>query len=407
MTHLSGSSDVAGLAWLEREVSSVCAPGTDPDVLARVLAWCARPRNSPSKLRRIVRDAGHDHSWSRHLAAIAGRPGPDVCAATGALVFTWRRLGARVALVGDPAYPAQLAAGWPQLDAPVWLVWRGAPPGGLPAVAIVGTRAPTSYGSGVAAWLADTVGAAGVRVVSGGAVGIDAAAHRAALETPGGTDVVLGCGHAVDYPRAHAAPSGLFEQVLEDGGSLVGELFPHEPPRAGRVRARNRIVAALADAVVVVEGGATSGGLLTAAAAGDWGRPVLAVPGDVRAPGSIAPHRLLAEGAAPCSSPDDVLDALGRPSAISLEDSLQRAQATAAEPPRGAHATDAIPRLSGLDDAVMTVLAAAWPRAIHIDDLAVQSRTAPPKLLAQLTRARAAGELAESPDGVRLRRAPR
>src|SRR5690606_1664623 len=129
-----------------------------------------------------------------------------------------------------------------------------------------------------------------------GAVGIDAAAHRAALESGGTTTVVLGCGHGVPYPRAHAVPGGLFDRVLDTGGALASELLPDEPPRAWQVRARNRLVAALVDVVVVVEGGARSGSLLTATAAADRGVTVMAVPGDVRAPGSVAPHRLLAEG---------------------------------------------------------------------------------------------------------------
>ncbi|MEX0869263.1 MAG: DNA-processing protein DprA, partial [Nitriliruptoraceae bacterium] len=139
---------------------------------------------------------------------------------------------------------------------------------------------------------------AGARVVSGGAVGVDAAAHHASLASPGGTTVVLGCGHQVSYPRPHARTGGLFAQVVASAGTVCSELLPYEPPRPGAVRARNRVVAGLADVVVVVEGGTHSGSLLTASAAAEWGRTVLAVPGDVRAPGSQAPHRLLAEGAA-------------------------------------------------------------------------------------------------------------
>jgi DNA processing protein len=306
---------------------------------------------------------------------------------------TWRRDGVRVATVVDDVYPASLAAGWPGTAAPTLLAWRGVAPVPWtegPAVAIVGARRATGYGTGVAAWLADAVGRAQVRVVSGGALGIDAAAHLAALETPGGTTVVLGCGHAVRYPRPHAGPGGLFDRVLQHGGSLLSELLPHAPAHPGNVRARNRIVAGLVDAVVVVEGGARSGALVTATAAADAGVPVLAVPGDVRAPGSVAPHRLLGEGAAPCTSPADLLEALGRRSDDAGAD--RRGAAPAA--------------VSVLPEEVHRVLAAAWPRPVPVDDLAVATGRPAPALLGALTRARIAGETSEDTSGIRLRRAP-
>jgi DNA processing protein len=211
-------------------------------------------------------------------------------------------------LVGDPAYPSRLAEGWPDLDAPVLLAWRGEPPSTVgPGVAIVGARNATGYGTAVAELLATAVARAGGRVVSGGAVGIDAAAHAAALGLPGGTTVVLGCGHDVAYPVPHARRGGLFDRVLQDGGTLVSELLPEVTAHPGVIRARNRIVAGLAEVTIVVEGGGRSGALLTASAAADRGREVFAVPGDIMAPGSVAPLRLLAEGARACTGPADVL----------------------------------------------------------------------------------------------------
>jgi DNA processing protein len=288
-----------------------------------------------------------------------------------------------------------------------------------PAVALVGARRATGYGQAIAAWLADDAARRGVTIVSGGAVGIDAAAHEAALEAGGRTVVVLGCGHAVPYPRPHTAPGGLFDRVLDAGGSLASELLPHEPPRPGQVRARNRIVAGLVDAVVVVEGAARSGSLLTADAAAERGRTVLAVPGDVRAPGSAAPHRLLTEGVAPCTGPADLLAALparrigdahgdqpgaSGPSAGTADAAAVGDRVGAGVDPPGAASKPTV--TTSLPGAVHALLATSWPRPVPLDRLATANGGGVPALLAALTRARIAGEVAETVDGVRLRRAP-
>ena len=194
---------------------------------------------------------------------------------------------------------------------------------------------------------------------------------------------VLGCGHAVGYPHAHARPGGLFDHLVDAGGAIVSSYLPFTPPRPHVVRARNRLVAGLADALVVVEGGARSGSLVTAGHAADLGVPVLAVPGDVRQPGSAAPHLLLAEGAAPCREPADLLAAVGTS-------------------PTGVAAS--VP--SVLPPAVREHLAASWPRPIRLDELARRSRTSTGELLAAITAARVDGEVVEGHDGVRLRTAP-
>jgi DNA processing protein len=378
-------------------LGAVAAEGTDPDQLAAVLGWVVGPRRSPDALRRRCLEDGHDHAApAARLAAAAGRPDTAARRVVEQVTGAWRDLGVRVALVGDPAYPLRLASGWPDTEAPTLLGWRGPPSPDVATVAVVGARRASGYGAGVAAWLAASVARAGIRVVSGGAVGIDAAAHGAALEEEGGTTVVLGCGHGVDYPRPHAAPGGLFERILHGGGTILSELLPWQPPRAGPVRARNRIVAGLSDAVVVVEGGERSGALVTASAAADRGVPVLAVPGDVRAPGSVAPHRLLAEGAAPCTGPADVLEVLHGGRTGPLDD---------AAAPSAAGGPD-VAGPAGLPVTVHTVLAEAWPRPLRVDDLAARTGYALPSLLAAVTRGRVAGVLAEGVDGVRLRQAP-
>ena len=374
--------------------ASVAADGSDPEAIIRVVAWAMRPRRSPDGLRRACRDGAQCDDPFKHVLTIAGEPAPDEVAATHQVLSEWQQRGVNVALVGDPLYPRSLAEAFPTTPAPIWVAWRGEAIDTGPSIAIVGARRASGYGTAVAAWLAESVARAGVRVVSGGARGIDAAAHRAALEAPGGTAVVLGCGHAVDYPRPHAAPGGLFEQVVDHGGTLLSECLPYEQPRAGVVRARNRIVAGLVDAVVIVEGGERSGALLTASAAADWGRAVFAVPGDVRAPGSVAPHRLLSEGAAPCTSPDDLLEVLAGLGTHKVATASGKAEHEADQP------------LRVLPDTVWNVLAEAWPRPVRLEDLAVTSGVPAARLMAHLTQARIAGELSEGHDGIRLRREP-
>ena len=383
---MSGPADVA------RAAGAVCAPGTDPDALAAVLTWSCGPKHRADTLRRRFRDAEQDDEVApaQRLAALArsgGRLDGAVADVAMRIVGIWTRLGVRIALVGDPAFPAPLAEGWPDLDAPVLLAWRGAPPADVgPGVALVGSRNASGYGTSVTELLASAVARAGGRVVSGGALGIDAAAHEAALGRPGGTTVVLGCGHAVPYPAPHARRGALFDRVLDDGGTLVSELLPEVTAHPGVIRARNRIVAGLAEVTVVVEGGRRSGALLTATAAVERGREVLAVPGDILAPGSAAPLRLLSEGARVCTGSHDLL-AL-----------LPGIDPTAAWAPRGAPAGD-----SGLPPEVHRVLERAGPRGVSLEELALVHPGGAGPLLGLLVRARVAGAVEDVAGGVRLR----
>ena len=380
---------------LLRAVRPLTAPGTDPEVVAALLAWSVRPRRTLEGVRRTLatRGALARPPAEQLLAEVAAHLDDDDREAARRLLPRWRARSCRLSVVGDPAYPARLGEDWPTTDGPVLLAVAGTPPSAGPTVAIVGSRNATSYGSGIAAWLAEAASAAGVHVVSGGALGVDAAAHGAALHGPGGTSVVLGCGHDVAYPRPHARPGGLFDQVLAAGGGLLSEQPPCVPPTPGVVRARNRIVAGLADAVVVVEGGRRSGSLLTATAALERGRPVLAVPGDIRRPGSAAPNRLLSEGAGTCTDPADLLAALP-----GTDD--RRALAPSAPPQASGEPMTTLP------GTVHRLLVAGWPRAIVRDELIARSGRAPGEVLAALTRAQLAGEVVERADGFVLRRRP-
>lgn len=192
-------------------------------------------------------------------------------------------------------------------DSPVLLYCRG----GLhwlerPAVAIIGSRAATEYGRRISALLAAELAVAGLTVVSGAAYGIDAAAHRGALQAGGGTVAVLGCGVDVVYPRSHA---GLFREMV-DRGLLVSEYPLGAPPEGFRFPARNRIISGLVKGVVVVEATEKSGSLITARLALDQGREVFAVPGRIDSPKSVGTHRLLQQGAHLVQTVEDILEGL-------------------------------------------------------------------------------------------------
>ncbi|HKZ13607.1 MAG TPA: DNA-processing protein DprA [Solirubrobacterales bacterium] len=174
------------------------------------------------------------------------------------------------------------------------------------AVTIVGSRRATSYGREVARELGKEVGTAGLVVVSGLAFGIDACAHRGALDAGRRTVAVLGCGPDTSYPAAHRS---LWRQVVETG-AVISELPPGSTPWRWSFPARNRVMAALAGMTVVVEAAARSGSLITADLAADLGRDLGAVPGPVTSRASAGPNELLAGGACVVRDGQDVLDAL-------------------------------------------------------------------------------------------------
>lgn len=177
----------------------------------------------------------------------------------------------------------------------------------MPAVAIVGSRKVTDYGTRITRELAASLAREGVVVVSGLAYGVDAIAHRAALESGGRTIAVLPGGLDAIYPRAHGA---LARQIVAQGGALVSEYTSQQPIYRSNFVARNRIVASLATIVLVTEAGHKSGTLHTARFALEQGKDVFAVPGDITRPNSAGTNNLIKSGAGIVTNADDLLLAL-------------------------------------------------------------------------------------------------
>jgi DNA processing protein len=215
------------------------------------------------------------------------------------------------------------------------------------AVAIVGARACSGYGRSVARILARGVAEAGVVVISGLARGIDGEAHRGALAAPGRTVAVLGCGVDRDYPAAHAE---LARAIVATGGLVLSEYEPGVEPAPWRFPARNRIIAGLAAATVVVEARERSGALITADFALEDGREVLAVPGEITSALSGGANALLRQGATPATCVADVLEAIGveprRAVEVAVEDPAARAVLAALA--AGADTADELVRATGL-----------------------------------------------------------
>lgn len=178
---------------------------------------------------------------------------------------------------------------------------------GIVYAGIVGSRKCDTYGKQMANNIAREVGATGAGIVSGGAEGVDAAAHDGALRVNAPTIAVFGSGINVDYPKCNEE---LFRRIEEKGGAIITE-FPYgTPPRSKNFPVRNRIIAALSEVIVLARAGTRSGGLITVNQALDMNKTVFAVPGNIDSPLSIGANALIRDGAIPLISPMDVIDEL-------------------------------------------------------------------------------------------------
>jgi len=237
--------------------------------------------------------------------AEGARRSPEIADQVEQILEVCTDLGIRILPIGDTGYPASLLA---LTDPPPVLFVRGRHPlDGDRSVAIVGSRRSTPVGRRMAERIAGQLSASGVTVVSGMALGIDGAAHRGALGRHGSTIAVLGSGPDRAYP---AGNSGIFERILEEG-AVVSEFPPGEVPRPYHFPRRNRIIAALSKAVVVVEAAARSGALITVDHALDLGLDVFAVPGSVETLQAQGTNALLRDGAHLLTTGDELLEVMG------------------------------------------------------------------------------------------------
>jgi DNA processing protein len=261
-----------------------------------------------SRLRMVeqLRRGRSDLTFESVIDAVADTPPPANLSSllrrrAAAALASARRLGIDAVPWGHARYPVLLA---PIPDPPLVLWMRGdASAFDQPSVAIVGSRAATSYGLEAASRLAGDLAAAGALVVSGLARGVDSAAHRGALAAGGRTAAVLGSGVDVVYPPEHG---GLCEAIAADG-VVLSEWPPGTAPLPFHFPARNRIISGLSLAVVVVEAAEKSGSLITAGCALEQGRAVMAVPGNILTGRHRGCHALIRDGAAVVESAEDVL----------------------------------------------------------------------------------------------------
>lgn len=289
---------------------------TDKHERAAWLAFLRIPRIGPGHALKIREACGTLYdAWSLSVDALRSRGVPQIMCEyierhrpTISPDQEYARMhipGVGVTAWKDAHYPRLLE----QIpDPPYLLTYRG----NLdvlqqPTVAVVGTRTPSSYGIAVTRKLVGEIAKAGVTIVSGLALGIDAIAHRSAIEAGGMTVAVLGSGLDRIYPPSHRP---LADHIVQGHGELLSEFFPDTDPDRHHFPLRNRIIAGLAHATLVIEGNADSGSLITARVALDYNREVLAVPGDIFRPTAAGPNQLLTLGARVITSAHDVLEIL-------------------------------------------------------------------------------------------------
>ncbi|GAA4595337.1 DNA-processing protein DprA [Planotetraspora phitsanulokensis] len=280
------------IAWCgpQRALEQACRGSLDPDFAAKETERADRSGRRPDLARLVA-------AWAARFTD------PDADLTMG------RERGARLVIPGDSEWPTQLDDLGDARPFGLWVNGRANLRFAcLRSVAIVGARAATPYGVQVAAQLASELSGRGWTVVSGGAYGIDAAAHRGALGGGSPTVATLACGVDQCYPRAH---EDLF-RVVRSQGVVVSEWPPGAHPTRPRFLVRNRVIAALSRGTIVVQAALRSGALNTATHAAGLNRHLMAVPGPITAATSEGCHMLIRSGKAVCvTSSDEVIDLVG------------------------------------------------------------------------------------------------
>ncbi len=310
------------MALQRREPPADPAPPATETELAAWLRLASTPGLGPAALRQLLAWYGLPEAvFDAPYAELAARLGPKAAAAlldrAGAADpreqrvqagLAWARLpGHRLLTLADTAYPARLL----DLHDPPTLLWVDGDPTALsrPMLAVIGARHGTPAGQAHAHDFSVALGDAGWTIVSGLAAGIDAAAHDGALATTAGTVALIGTGPDIVYPARHRPLAAR----IRAHGALATELPPGTPPLAHHFPRRNRLIAALAHGVLVVEAARQSGSLITARQAAELGREVFAMPGSIDSPLAKGCHALIRQGAKLVESAQDVLEEVRRP----------------------------------------------------------------------------------------------
>lgn len=287
----------------EREVrrrwlALLLAPGLGGSVLDKAELDAARPEQLADLPERVLRGAG----LSAKLRRAVERPDDEWLALCEDWLDHPRH---HLVTLADPLYPPLLR----RIDAPPLALFVNGDPEILlqPQVALVGSRNATGGGLEIAGEFAAALAGAGFAVTSGLALGVDGAAHRAAMDAGGKTIAVAGTGPDQVYPARHRE----LARRIVDNGAVISSFAPGVGPRPGHFPARNRIISGMSAGVVVIEAGEHSGSLITARLAGEQGREVFAVPGSIRNPMARGCHRLIRQGARLVEHPDEVIGELG------------------------------------------------------------------------------------------------
>lgn len=286
-------------------------PGIGPARLARLIELFGSAQGAWEAPSGRLLSAGLEGKSIEALLATRARLDLD------AELVRAERLGVQVVCIEDDAYPALLR----QIPQPPPLIYvRGALATADDwALAVVGTRGPTDYGREVTRRLVVDLAGAGVTIISGLALGIDAKAHQAALEANGRTIAVLACGVDVPYPETNRS---LAERIVASG-ALVSEIPLGVAPIPNNFPARNRLISGLARGTLVVEAGAKSGALITVEFALEQGREVFAVPGPIHSLKSAGTNQLIRNGAALVTSASDILQDLNWTTATAQQEARQ------------------------------------------------------------------------------------
>jgi DNA processing protein len=398
----SASRPAAGMSRADRDALAVLLSvhGLGPLTLGRLVQSLGSPAavlaagaGGKGAVGSLVAASRSEDGDARAMPATVAEAIVVAGARRDAILAEIEREGLRVVAQGDPEFPRRLLA----IDiAPLALFVRGslAPLSGEHVVGVVGTRKPSPGGRRIASRIGTALARAGATVVSGLAVGIDGAAHAAAVAERSPTIAFIGGGHGRLFPRAH---DRLADAIVEGGGGVISEYAPMVEPSKGTFPQRNRLISGSADAVVVVEAGASSGALLTASWALEQGRECFLVPGSIDAPMSAGCNGFLREWAGAArivSGIPQLLDDLGLFGAAALEPVRPPARPGR---PGGIVISAKVPLptvrsvLSGRDAAQRQVAEAIVRGAVTADELVAVTRRSLGDVLRALTRLESSG----------------